>query len=141
MGSRAPKACYHRGVLGRVFFLLREHRRRIAPLVLGAAVLVVGGEWQAHAPSDIEVELPIGAVHHDVTRIDVRYEEGEELVQAVSLRYPDGAPERVRHIAHLPPGRYTIAVELGTRDARTITRTGELEAPSEGLVRIALEGT
>lgn len=126
---------------GGVLSFLKQHRRRIAPLVLGAAVLVVGGEWQAHAPSDVEVELPIGAAHSDVTRVDVRYEEGDELVQSVSLRYPDGAPERVRHTAHLPPGRYTIAVELGLRDAGTITRTGRLEAPSDGVVRVALEGT
>lgn len=139
-GRPPPEPCYHRGVLDGVLSFLKTHRRRIAPLVLGAAVLVVGREWQDHAPSDVEVELPIGERHADVTRVDVSFEEADELVHHVSLRYPEGAPESVRHTVELAPGRYTVAVDLTMRGDETESRVGRLVAPAEGLVRVSLEG-
>lgn len=117
---------------------LKTHRRRIAPLVLGAAVLIVGREWQDHAPSDVEVELPLGERHADVTRVDVSFEESNELVHHVSLRYPEGAPEAVRHTVELAPGRYTVAVDLTMRGDGIESRVGRLDAPADGVVRVSL---
>jgi hypothetical protein len=121
---------------------LLAYRKRIAPLVLGAGVLVVGGEIAQRAPASVEVELPIGAEHADVRQLDVAYLEGTAVVRHVSLRFPDGAPERVRHTVHLAPGRYRVQVDLHLRGGGTEIRTGRLEAPAEGVVRLHLsEGT
>lgn len=128
-------------VLDAVLSFLKTHRRRIAPLVLGAAVLVVGREWQDHAPRDVAVELPIGARHADVTQVDVSIEESDELVHHVSLRYPEGAPEHVLHTVELAPGRYTVAVDLTIEGHGTQSLSGRLDAPAEGVVRVHLEGT
>ncbi len=117
---------------------LRLHRRRVAPLVLGAAVLVVGGEWQRHAPDEVDVELPIGREHTSIRRVDVDYLDSGELVQHVSLRYPGGAPDSIRHTAHLPPGRYLVSVVLFDGDGTERVREGRLEAPAEGTVRVHL---
>jgi len=128
-------------VMEAVLTFLKTHRRRIAPLVLGAAVLVVGREWQDHAPSDVAVELPIGARHAEVTRVDVSIEESDELVHHVSLRYPDGAPEHVLHTVELAPGHYDVAVDLTIPEDGTRSLSGRLEAPAEGVVRVHLEGS
>jgi hypothetical protein len=117
---------------------LWAHRRRIAPLVIGAAVLVVGTEYQRHAPRDVEVELPLGDDHARIQRVDVSFLEDRDLVRQVSLRYPDGAPEHVRQTVELAPGRYDVAVELTGESGATEARVGALEAPGEGVIRVSL---
>ena len=94
---------------------------------------------ERNAPSDVSVELPIGSRHADVTRVDVSFEESDELVHHVSLRFPDGAPESVLHTVELAPGTYTVDVDLTIRGDGTESRSGRVEAPAEGIVRVDLE--
>jgi hypothetical protein len=125
-------------VLSGALAFLKTNRRRIAPLALGAAVLVAGREWEAHAPAERDGELPIGADHREFNEVGVSFLEADELVHHVQLRFPEGAPERLRQTVELAPGRYEVAVDLRRTDGGTESRTGRLDAPAEGLVRVSL---
>lgn len=134
-------ACYPRAVLDR--FLrghqwMHENRRRWVPVLVVIGALVVGREVLGATPQEVDIELPLGADHDRVTRVDVNYLEAGELVHHVSLRYPSGAPEAVRHSLDLAPGRYDVSVELEHEAGTTETREGTLEAPAEGRVRVSL---
>ena len=102
------------------------------------AALLVGREVMGAMPHEVEVELPLGASHAALRQVDVSYLESDELVHHVSLRYPDGAPESLRHTVELAPGRYVVAVDLVHEDGATESRRGRLEAPAEGRVRVSL---
>ncbi|UJR84704.1 hypothetical protein [Sandaracinus amylolyticus] len=117
---------------------MRTHRRRWAPALAIVAALVVGREVLGSTPREVDVELPIGAEHADIRRVDVTYLESDALVHHVSLRYPSGAPESVRHTVELAPGRYVVAVDLVHEDGATESREGRLDAPAEGRVRVSL---
>lgn len=121
---------------------MHENRRRWVPILVVVGALVVGREVLGATPQEVDVELPLGAGHDRVTRVDVDILESEALVHHVSLRYPSGAPEAVRHSVDLAPGSYDVAVSLEHDDGATETRIGTLDAPAEGRVRISLrEGT
>ena len=107
-------------------------------------MLVVGTEYERHAPRDVEVELPLGDDHARIHQVDVSFLEGgddegdDDLVRQLSLRYPDGAPERVRQTVELAPGRYRVAVELTGESGASEARVGALDAPGEGVIRVSL---
>jgi len=114
-------------------------RRRFGPLVLVGGTLVVGGELFARTPTEVEVEFSLGSAHTEVRQVDVAYLADGELVRRVSLRFPGGAPERVRHTVELAPGHYRVQVDVQRRDAGTESRSGRLDAPAEGLIRLHLD--
>ena len=122
----------------RAYEWMHANRRRWVPLLVVVGALVVGREVLGSVPSEVDVELPIGAAHADVERVDVAYLESGELVHHVSLRFPDGAPESVRHRVELAPGAYDVAVDLVRDDGVTESRSGRLDAPAEGRVRLSL---
>jgi hypothetical protein len=111
-------------------------RKKAAPLVMGAAVLVIGRQWQDHAPTPLAVELDLGPAHSEATRLEVSYLAEGELVRHVSLRYPDGAPASVRQRVELAQGRYRVLVEGELRDGGTWARERRLEAPASGTIRL-----
>lgn len=117
---------------------MRTHRRRWAPALAIVGALVVGRELMDGTPREVDVELPLGPEHADVRRVDVSYLESDELVHHVSLRYPEGAPESLRHTVELAPGSYVVAVDLEHEGGATESREGRLEAPAEGRVRVHL---
>ena len=117
---------------------MRTHRKRWAPALAIVGALVVGREVLGGAPREVEVELPLGPEHGEVRRVEVSYLESDELVHHVSLRYPEGAPEALRHTVELAPGRYVVAVDLVHEGGATESREGRLEAPAEGRVRVHL---
>lgn len=114
-----------------------KHRRKVAPLVLGLGVLVVGGELQRNAPRETDIEYLFGPDHARVVGARIAYMlEGEE-VQTARFTFASGAPASIHHIVDLAPGRYTVVVEvLEVGNVRMIERT--LEVPAEGAVRIDL---
>lgn len=141
-GSSAPKAvlpsrlvldALHRG-----WEWMRTHRRRWAPALAIVAALVVGREVLGATPREVDVELPLGPTHADLRQVDVSFLEADELVHHVSLRYPEGAPESVRHRVELAPGSYVVAVDLVHEGGATESREGRLDAPAEGRVRVHL---
>jgi hypothetical protein len=115
---------------------LWAHRRRVAPLVLGGAVLVVGGQWQSQAPGPVEVEFALGPTRADASALEVDYLDGEALVRRASFRFEDGAPSAVRHRVELGPGHYEVVISVTTRHGPTIETRAALDAPADGVVRL-----
>ena len=98
--------------LHRLFRDLWGRRRLVAPIVLGAAVLVVGSQIAGAMTHDTDVDFDLGTDHADVTEARVGYVlDGEEMHGAV-LTWAAGAPEHVRHQVSLPGGRYDVEIEL-----------------------------
>jgi hypothetical protein len=124
--------------LERLIAAIAPHRARIASLVMIAGVIVVGLEISRTGPQDVDVALPIGAGHDDVTQVDVAYLEDGDLVRRVSLRFPEGAPSEVRDTVELAPGSYDVSVDLRRDDGSAESRAGRLDAPADGVVRVVL---
>ena len=124
------------GLLARLW----DRRRHVAPLVLGGAVLVVGGQWQSQAPGPVELEFELGAARGDAVGLEVDYLEGEALVRHASFRFDDGAPPSVRHRAELGPGRYEVVIAVATRGGRVVETRAAFDAPAEGIVRVRCGG-
>lgn len=109
----------------------------MAPVVLGVAVLLVGGEVLGAMRHDTDVVFDLGADHRQVVEARVSYLLDGEEMQGASFRWPSGAPDRVHHQASLPGGRYQVDIALRTHEAwREETRT--LEVPASGRVRLDL---
>ncbi len=117
--------------------LFRAHRRKLAPLVLGGGVLVVGSVATPAWPHDTDIELSLGSHHREVTELRIGYVRGaeHEPLKAVTLRYPDGAPATVHHHVELPAGRYAVELELVSAQGRTDT-SRRVDVPAEGVVHL-----
>ncbi|HJL14368.1 MAG TPA: hypothetical protein RMH99_01860 [Sandaracinaceae bacterium LLY-WYZ-13_1] len=119
----------------------RTHGRRVALVALALFVAAVAVEVGGAYPRAVHVSLPMGANHADVTeaRIDVR--QGGETVTSVTRHFAGGAPRAVRETVELSPGEYDVAVRLTERGGDVRRLSARLTAPSDGVVRLALEGT
>jgi hypothetical protein len=115
----------------------RTKRRRLAPLVLLAAVAAIGGRMAGAVPREVHVRYDLGPEHGALHEAQVGYRfEGDE-VQTVRFIYAQGAPRSIDHHVSLSPGRYEIVADLRGEDgARHVTRT--LEVPADGVVRVEL---
>jgi len=112
-------------------------RRRLAPLVLVLALLVVGGVVYRAYPRDVHLRYALGPDHSGVHDLWLRYELDGEEVCGTRRHYEQGAPEHVFHDVSLAEGRYTIRAELrGPNLSRDISRA--LQAPAAGRVRVRL---
>jgi hypothetical protein len=113
------------------------NRRRLAPLVVVIALGLIGSQLLNVWPYETTILYDLGVDHASITEARVAYlVEGEEAAGA-SFRFADGAPDTLRHVVELHPGRYTIAAELRGEDlSRNLSRA--LEVPAEGVVRVDL---
>lgn len=116
--------------------LFARYRRVIAPLVLGGGVFVVGSVVMKQMPKETEVEYMLGAEHKTVTLAELEYRDSaHQIVEAVTLRYEEGAPRVIRHTVRLVPGRYDVTVRLDVASGHRVAH-GALTVPTEGAVRI-----
>ena len=115
------------------------HRRRFAGLslvvFLAAVLLEVGGA----VPRDVEVALPMGAHHALIREARIEYTIEGESVRTVTHRFERGAPREMRDSLSLSPGDYEVSVLLIDREGAARESAGRFTAPSEGVVRLALE--
>lgn len=123
----------------RLLAFFARHRRRLATLVLGLFLVAVALEIGGAIPRETRVSVPLGPAHAEVTEARIAYEQGEETVHSVTMRWPSGAPAAVRHTLDLSPGDYEVSVWLRERSGRQRQLTGRLTAPADGVVRLALE--
>jgi hypothetical protein len=137
MGTDGPPS----GLGGRARALFERHRKRLATLVLVLFLAAVGLEITSAIPRETRVDIPLGASHARVSEARIDYFDGDEPVHSVTLRWPYGAPESVRHTVDLSPGEYEVTVVLVERAGERRELTGRLTAPAEGVVRLALEET
>lgn len=117
--------------------LWRTYRRRIAPAIAVAAILVVGGSMMSGVPREVHVRYSLGPAHSDIQELRIVYVIEGETVKGVRFDYPEGAPERVNHRIELPPGRYTIEATLIGESGRFELRRA-LVVPAEGRVDVEL---
>lgn len=128
-------------MIERAVAFISLHRRRIArPVLAGGLVLIALKLWP-NWPRETEVEFALGAHHAEVIELHVAYLMGGQAVHGVTFNFPNGAPQTVRHKLTLPRGIFSVRCGLRARtgDFREVTR--QLQAPSQGLVRIPLETT
>ena len=106
--------------------------------MLGLGLVLLAIREMAAVPRDTSIEIPLGDDHARITQLDIGYVQEGELVHRSTLRYPDGAPERVRHTVELSPGTYELDVTLRRDDGTGDNRVATVEAPGEGTIRVAL---
>ena len=122
---------------GRAYDFFQRHRRRMATLVLGIFIIAVVIEIGGALPRDVDVSYSFPA-HEEVTEARLEYSSGGELVREVTLRWPVGAPRRVRDTIELSPGDYDVSVLLLERDGGMRQLRGVLTAPADGVVQVRL---
>jgi hypothetical protein len=114
------------------------NRRNLARLVLVAAAAAVGLQVASYLPRETEIEIDLGSRHGDVEEVRLSYLRQGEALRGVSLRFPEGAPPRVRHRVDLSPGRYRLAIELRQRGGATRTSHRILRLPADGTLRVSV---
>jgi hypothetical protein len=126
-----------RTMLGRTWEWFLANRRRLAPLVVVVAVALIGSQFLNVWPYETTILYDLGADHASIIEVRLAYLVGEGEAAGASFRFDDGAPDTLRHVVELHPGRYTIAAELrGDHLSRNVSRA--LEVPAEGVVRVDL---
>jgi hypothetical protein len=103
--------------------------RRGAIVVLAAGVALAA--WVAlgpNAPKDNTVRLVLGDKSAEVTELDLRYSDGDEVVRDATLRYPEGAPRVVSHEVRIKTGEYRLEVVAKSKSGpKTLDRRLRLE--------------
>lgn len=122
----------------RAVALFQQHRRRLATLSLFVFLALVAVKIGNVVPRETQVRVPLGAGHAEVTEARIDYSQEDEAVHSVTLRWPNGAPESVRHTLDLSPGEYDVSVRLFERDGDRRELAGRITAPADGVVRLAL---
>ena len=113
-----------------------ERRRKLAPFLLGAGLLIVGKLTYDEAPRDQEVHFVLPATRIQALRVTYSHE--DELYGGLVRRFPNGSPAELVDTPTLSPGRYELAIEL-TSDTGEVTHlTRSLTVPTEGTLRIPL---
>lgn len=116
---------------------VRKHRRRLQLLAIAVFVVAVGTELGGAYPREVHVALPIGA-HEGVAEARIEYRQGGEAMRTVRIPVRSG---ELRDTVELSPGDYDVTVSLIEDDGDMRQLSGRLTAPSDGVVRLALEGS
>jgi hypothetical protein len=119
--------------------LFLKHRRRIATLVLFLGLAIIAVKVSSGVPRDTRVSVRIGPDHAEITEARIDYRSDGQLVHSVTRHWAQGAPAEVRHDLELLPGDYSVTVRLSARDGTMRFLDGQLSAPADGVVQLALE--
>jgi hypothetical protein len=82
-------------------------------LLLGAAAL--GLFFLRAAPHDVTLVYPLPDPA-GVSALEVDVRRGAETIRHAEFRFPEGAPDAVRHPVRLSAGDYAVALRLARRD-------------------------
>jgi hypothetical protein len=106
-------------------------------MIVVIAFALIAGQMLNVWPHETVIQYRLGANHQVITNATFAYLLEGEVAAGASFEWTDGAPDTVRHVVELHPGRYTIAAELrGAEVRRDVSRA--LEVPAEGVVRVDL---
>ena len=127
------------GLFDSIRAFLARHKGRVGrPLVLVLALLALVPLWKA-APRTTALAVSLGPDHAEVRRARLEVLDGDDTVRVVDLRFGgEGAPATLREDVELSPGEYRLALDLRLDDGRWERRVGQVEAPAEGVVRVAM---
>lgn len=118
---------------------VKKHRTRLSQAALAVFLVAVGLELSSALPRSVEVSVPLGARHAEVTEARIEYHYEGQMVHSVTRHFSSSAPREVRNSLELSPGEYDVSVWLVDREGETQTLHGSLSAPADGVVRLALE--
>lgn len=115
------------------------HRQRIARVLLvGAVCFGATRVWPA-VPQTTDVRFELGPQHREIMELQVGFLRDGEPVKGASFRFPEGAPETVRHEVMLPTGRYDLQVRC-RRAQGTTSVERVIVLPNEGVLRVHVAG-
>jgi hypothetical protein len=114
------------------------HKQRLARLTALVGLLLVGLLVWRSAPQPVQIELDLGPAHQQFIELRVAYVKGGEELHGVDFSFPQGAPDRVRHLVRLPPGEFEVHTELRPAHGAWLASSEPLHTPSSGVVRIQL---
>lgn len=109
--------------------------RRIAFLILAAALTLFFTLVWPDFPHETVLEYSLGSSHGDITELSIAYTHQGEEIHGVKFHYPSGAPATVTHSVDLPHGRYEIHIELLRHNQETQNLVKVLRTPVDGVVR------
>lgn len=89
-----------------------RHRKRLAPLVFVGGALWVGFDLLQAAPRSTRFRLAMGPDRDRIREAVVEFRSSGELIKAVSLRYPRGAPATVMDRVELASGEYEMVAHV-----------------------------
>ncbi len=128
-------------LVSRLAALFQKHRRRLSTLVLGIFVAAVIVQIGSAIPRAVQVDVPLGAGHAEVTEARIDYWQDDEPVRSITRRWPNGAPASVRDTLDLSPGEYDVSVTLVDRSGDRRALSGHLKAPGDGVIHLSLEAS
>lgn len=95
----------------------RPRRRGALVLLVAGLALAAWASFGPAAPKDNTVRFVLGDRAADVTELDVRYLDGEDLVREASFRYAPGAAPRIAsHEVRAKVGDYRVEISITTRN-------------------------
>jgi len=116
-----------------------RNRQRIARILLVASLIYGVIQVWPSVPRSTDVRFDLGAKHREVVELRVGFSQADEELKGVVLRFPEGAPQTVRHEVMLPPGRYDVSV-ICRRASRIGSVERVIDLPSESVVRVDVAG-
>lgn len=126
-------------IVARLVSWAGQHRQRIARVILVAAVCFGATRVWPAVPQTTDLRIELGPQHLEIMELRVELSRDGEAVQGASFRFPQGAPEAVRHELMLPKGRYDVEVRC-RRSTGTTAIERVIELPADGPVRLDLTG-
>lgn len=105
----------------------------VASLIYGVVQV-----WPS-VPRSTDVRFDLGARHREVVELRVGFSQADEELKGVVLRFPQGAPQTVRHEVMLPPGRYDLQVQC-RRASRVGSVARVIQLPSDSVLRVDVTG-
>jgi len=114
-------------------------RRRLAPLLLVVAVLLFGKIAHEETPREQLVRYSLSPAQQSTAReLRVTYTADGDVLTGLQQRFPAGAPAEFTHTTSLKPGRYSLSIDLISRDGQVTHLSRALEVPTEATPRISL---
>lgn len=114
------------------------HRRRLAPFVLVAAVIVIAIQAQQTVPRETHVRLRLSNPS-SIREVTLTYEaEANGDTTGTRWAFPEGAPERLNDTPSLSPGRYALQIDVLRVGGRQTPQSRSLQIPADGTILVDL---
>lgn len=129
--------------MNRYFTALRkaDWRRRIAPIALLLGLVAAAKLTFDASPREQPIQLQLGEpLRANLSAIRLTYLEDNEAVSGSEQRFEGEAPAVLTSAPTLPPGEYHLDIELADRTGKVTRTRRTVTVPSEGSLRIRLEG-
>lgn len=116
-------------------------RRRLAPLMLVVGALLFGKIAHEETPRGQRIRYSLTPAQQSTAKsVRITYTADGETLSGLEQQFPAGAPSEFTHEPSLKPGRYSVSIDLISRDGQVSRMQRVLEVPTETTPRISLAG-